>query len=177
MTYTLTPWAPVFPWYLEIPPLDFCELYINLKLRSLATIHLLTTLPDSSWIWSYVFSKVGLRRILGSSRWRLLGFMLCSWIQPCSRLSMTQSTVSTCCALFIPHGVRWAGLRAVRHALIQSAASSNQSTTRSFCPKLLREKLGLVDYFFQPVDYCGEISWFLISSLFAPILHDFHHSY
>ena len=41
--------------------MDFCELYINLKLRSLATIPLLMTWPDSSWIGRYEFSKSDLR--------------------------------------------------------------------------------------------------------------------
>ena len=38
--------------------MDFCELNIKLKLRSMATTSLLILLPDSSWKNSYEFSKI-----------------------------------------------------------------------------------------------------------------------
>ena len=100
---------------------------------------------------------------------RRLGFMRCSWIQRCSRLSMTQSTVSACCALFTPHGVRWTGLlrvlglRVVRHTLIQSTTFSVQSTAWSYCPIPSRVRSNPVDYLPPPVDYGGKSATFLLS--------------
>ena len=175
MTYALIPWAPVFPWYLEIQPLDFCELYTILKLSLLAATFLFTSLQNSFWIGSYDFSKVGLRRNRVFSRWRQLGFM--RWTFCLKGVDMFFMFITTCRHLY---SCRYVSFKLTKHVdrfiLVMRWALC---LARTACVLLLlpHQPVGMFCLSLRNLSTCSRQWGFRLSPLFAAILHDFHHSY
>ena len=142
--------------------MDFCDFDANLFFSLLATTLLFTSSRNSFWIGSYYFSKIGLRRNLGFlslAAARVYALFLLASIQ-----STVHDTVDCLDVMRTVHPA-WRALRAAGLGCCACWAarllSSRLSPMHSRLPDAtaknrLVEMCYPVDYFFHPVDCCGE---------------------